>query len=205
MEKPRISFETERLIVRSIEDADQEYYMDLRAETSELAAAYQTLPGFREKEWDTELNGTDDIYMAAFLKEDSTFVASCSFQNYVGDVLELGYDVVAEYRNRGIATELVNGMLVTAFSVFAGKPALIKTKSSNQACRRVAEKCGGEFKGYEETPAAKAIASMMQELREKDPEDETFKKLQKENEAFLEESKDGVCIYTFSAKNKTEQ
>ena len=52
MEKPKISFETERLYVCSVEEADKEVYMDLREETSELSRAYQSVPGFRDYKWE---------------------------------------------------------------------------------------------------------------------------------------------------------
>lgn len=34
MDKPKISFKTERLFICSIEESDKEMYMDLRVETS---------------------------------------------------------------------------------------------------------------------------------------------------------------------------
>ena len=45
MEKPRISFFTDRLYVRSVEESDKEKYMDLREATSSLASAYKKFSG----------------------------------------------------------------------------------------------------------------------------------------------------------------
>ena len=54
MGKLRVSFFTDRLYVRSVEKTDKEKYMNLRETTSSLAAAYKSLPGFRENEWEGE-------------------------------------------------------------------------------------------------------------------------------------------------------
>lgn len=56
MDKLKIFFDTERLSVRSIEKSDKEAYMNLRAVTSEIAQAYQILPGFRDQEWNLSLS-----------------------------------------------------------------------------------------------------------------------------------------------------
>ena len=97
------------MYVRSIEETDKEAYTDLRMSASEIAAAYTEFPGFRDKEWKSELNNAVDIYCAAFLKKSKVFVASCSFQKFDTDMIELGFDVKKEYRSRGIATELLRG------------------------------------------------------------------------------------------------
>lgn len=125
--KPIINFETDNMFVRSIEETDKKPYMDLRVSTSEIATAYTEFPGFRDKEWEGELNNADDIFCAAFLKKNKEFVACCSFQKFDTDMIELGFDVKKEYRNLGIATELLKGMLQTAADVFPGKPVMAYT------------------------------------------------------------------------------
>ena len=61
MDKPKIQFDTARLYVRSVEESDKEAYMNLRVETSDIALAYQTHPGFRDCEWNGELSSQKDI------------------------------------------------------------------------------------------------------------------------------------------------
>lgn len=197
MEKPKISFDTERLYVRSVEEMDKDDYMNLRVETSELSQAYQSVPGFRDHEWEGELNSRKDIYMAVFMKTNDKIVASCSFQGYEGDCVELGFDVEEQYRKQGIATELVQGMLRTVSTVFSGKPVMIRTNVTNTACRRVAEKCGGVFSGYEATLAAKAIAGLMESYGNKPTDDEELLEMRQRNAEFIEENKEGVCGYRF--------
>ena len=111
MDKPKIAFETERLIVRSIEEADKEAYMDLRAATSKFASVYEEVPGYRDREWDHELNSEEEIYLAAFLKDGNSLAAISSFQNIGSDTIEFGFDVWEQYRNQGLATELIRGMI----------------------------------------------------------------------------------------------
>ena len=197
MEKPKIFFDTKRLYVRSVEAKDKEDYMNLRVETSELSQAYQSFPGFRDYEWEGELNSRKDIYMAVFMKADDKMVASCSFQSYEGECVELGFDVKEQYRKQGIATELVQGMLRTVRTLFSGKPVMIRTNVTNAACRRVAEKCGGVFSGYEPTLAAKAIAGLIESYGNKSTDDEELLEMRKRNPEFIEENKEGVCVYRF--------
>lgn len=197
MEKPKISFDTERLYVRSVEETDKDDYMNLRVETSELSQAYQSVPGFRDFEWEGELNSWKDIYMAVFMRTNDKMVASCSFQSYEGDCIELGFDVAEQYRKQGIATELVKGMLRTVRTVFSGKPVMIRTNVTNTACRWVAEKCGGFFSGYEPTLAAKAIARLMESYGNKPTDDEELLKMRQRNAKFIEDNKEGVCVYRF--------
>ncbi len=80
MEKPKISFDTERLYVRSVEETDKDDYMNLRVETSELSQAYQSVPGFRDYEWEGELNSQKDIYMAVFMKISIRWLQAIHFR-----------------------------------------------------------------------------------------------------------------------------
>ena len=195
MNKPLIYFETDHLYVRSIQEKDKEYYMTLRRDTSSIAQAYTVLPEFCDIEWDNELNSTEDIYLAVFLKENGTFVASASYQGFNTDSIEIGFDVVKEYRNQGIGTELIFGMLKEERSVFCEKKILIKTEINNIACRRVIEKCGGVFCGYEPTMVAKAIESLMKSIETEELDTQEWRRKKEENAQFLEENKESVCIY----------
>ncbi len=195
MEKPRISFFTDRLYVRSVEESDKEKYMDLREATSSLASAYKSFPGFRDHEWEGEFNSPNEIYVAVFLKDSQDLVASASFQKFDTDTIEFGFDVAEAYRNQGIATELIKGMIQTEHTLFPGKPFVIRTDVDNAACRRVAEKCGGYLTGYEPTLAAKAIATLMESYGNKPTDDEELIQMRKKNAEFIEENKEGVCVY----------
>ena len=171
MEKPVISFETERLYARPVKESDKESYMDLRVKTSDLAAAYKEFPEFRDHEWDGELNSQNELYVCVFMKNTETLVAIASFQNFDTDTIEFGFDVAEEWRSQGIATELVQGMLKVMRSEYPGKEAKIRTNKENGACRKVAEKCGGVLSGFEPTLAARAIEQLMNSFGNKPTED----------------------------------
>ena len=197
MDKPKIHFDTPRLYVRSVEESDKEAYMNLRVETSEIAHAYQSLPGFRDREWDGELNSQKDTLLAAFLKENNLLVASASFQSYESNCIELGFDVSERYRRQGFATELVQGMLKTISTIFPDKTVSLRTAVTNTACRRVAEKCGGVFSGYEPTRATMAMAALMESYGNTPTDDKELLAMRIKGTEFIEENKEGVCVYIF--------
>ena len=197
MEKPKINFETDRLWVRSIVEADKEAYMNLRVSSSGIAAAYVILPGFRDTEWENELNCPNEVYCAAFLKENQEFVACCSFQKFDTDTIELGLDVVEECRSQGIATELLKGMLKTVHDVFPGKSVKACTNVENTACRRMIEKCGGIHSGREPSPQANALASLFASIEKRGLDDEYVKNMQPTVLKFIDDYKEGICVYKF--------
>lgn len=200
MDKPAISFETERLYVRSVVESDKEQYMKLRVATSEIAEAYKNFPEFRDIEWEGELNSPNEIYVVVFLKKKPLLVASASFQHFDTDSIEFGFNVSEQYRNQGIATELAIGMLQTAQIMFPGKAVTIKTDKTNLACRRVAEKCGGVLSRYEPTLAAAAIKTLMESCGNNPSDDEELLRIRKQSTEFIEEYKEGVCVYRFEQK-----
>lgn len=197
MDKPKISFETRRLFVRSIEAADMDAYMNLRVKASPMARAYEEYPEFKEHIWNDELNSQDDIYMAIFLKGSNIFVASAFFQGFRTDTIEFGFDVREQYRNQGIATELVMGLLHEAKTTFPGTHVIIRTDKENGACRKVAEKCGGVLSGYEPTLAAKAFEQLMKSFGDEPTDDEKLIQMRRRNREFIEENREGVCVYRF--------
>lgn len=202
MDKPKIHFDTARLYVLSVEESDKEVYMNLRVETSDIAQAYHSFPRFRDHEWNGELNSQRDIFMAVFLKENDMLIASASFQNYESECIELGFDVTERYRKQGIAAELVQGMLKTVHTLFPEKRVNIKTNVTNFACRRVAEKCGGVFSGYEPTRTAVALKTLLESYGNKPTDDKEVLAIRKKSAEFIEENKEGVCVYIFGADHE---
>ena len=201
MHKPEISFETERLYVRSAIDQDKDCYMALRRGTSAIRPAYDIIPGFSDAEWDSELNSEDDIYLSAFLKANDEFAASCSFQGFDSDEIEIGMDVVEKYRDQGLGTEIIKGLIKTAHSIFPGKKILGKTNVKNTSCQRVIEKCGGRFTEYEPAMISnfiQALQSMLQETDDVNNEDhQSRKEVMDGNAAIIENQKEYVGVYEF--------
>lgn len=198
MRKPKISFETDRLFVRLIVEEDKETYMGMRMPADDTSATNSMHYGFRDILWEGELNSDNEAYVIVFRKEDDEPVAIGSFQKLNTSTVELGFVVAERHRKQGIATELLNGMLREVQEVLPGKAVRICTRTTNTACRRVAEKCGGILSGHERGPASDALASLLVSAEKRLPEDDgELKRLRKSVTSFIEENKEGICIYRF--------
>ena len=160
-----MDFETKRLHIRSVEEKDKEPYMSLRSNNSDFSAAYEILPGFFDYEWEGELNSKEDIYLSVFFKDNGIFVGSASIQSYKEDIAELGFDVCKEYWNQGIATEILNGLIGEAYRLYKFSKIVVRANKDNLASRRVAEKCGGAFEGYEDSPVNNALKRDWRKLK----------------------------------------
>ena len=194
-EKPMISFTTERLLVRPVSEEDKEEYMQLREKTSDIRYMYSEDPEFRESEWQSELNGKDDIYFSVFLKDSNTFVASASYQNYRKKFVELGLDVVEDYRHQGIGTELLTGLIETAHRSFPRATLKVRTRKKNTTAQKMIEKCGGKLVRKEEGAEVSAIrrtVKMMDAAGDKIDGWPDKKQLCLE---LIEKGKDGVFVY----------
>ena len=191
LDRPIIDFETDRLHIRTVCEADRDAYMSLRVNNSDLSTAYSIIPGFEDYEWESELQGNGDIYLSVFLKPDETFIASASIQGYQTEIVELGYDVVEEYRNQGFATEIVEGLRSETRRIRPDAEIIIRINKDNEASKRVAEKCGGKFKRYEDSVVSRMLAS---EIKEKSNNKE-MNEIRLKMAELVESGKDAVCVY----------
>lgn len=198
MRKPKISFETDRLFIRSIIEEDKETYMGMRLPADDISNSYSMPYGFRDILWEKELNSGDAAYVIVLRKEDDEPVAIGSFQKLNTATVELGFVVAERHRMQGIATELLKGMIREVQHDFPEKAVRICTRITNTACRRVAEKCGGVLSGNEFGPATEALASLLVSAERRLSEDDgELKRLRNSITSFIEENKEGVCIYRF--------
>ncbi len=188
--KPIIDFETERLHIRNVSECDKDEYMSLRVNNSPTSKAYSVIPGFRDFEWDGELHCDHDIYLSVFLRPDEIFVASASIQHYRNETVELGYDVVEEYRNRGFATEIVKGLVMTVHDLDLRKRIIIRTDIENEASKKVAEKCGAKIIEYEDPFVSRMLSKTL----------DSYKDSKKYNDVkqYVEKNKSSVCVYEFT-------
>ena len=188
--KPRIDFETERLHIRNVSECDKDEYMSLRENNSPISKAYELVADFRDFEWEGELHCEHDIFLSVFLRPDEIFVASASIQHYRNETVELGYDVVEEYRNRGFATEIVKGLVMTVHDLNPGKRIIIRMDDENAASKRVAEKCGAKIIEYEDTFVSRMLSKSM----------DLYKDSKKYNDVkqYVEKNKSYVCVYEFT-------
>lgn len=192
MDRPKIEAETERLIIRPVMERDKDAYMSLRASVSDLALAYKALPGFSDYEWESELRSEDSLHFSIFQKTDGAFVASASIQDYQKKTVELGYDVVEEYRNLGYATELTKALIEKVHDLFPKAKISVKMRKDNEPSKRVAEKCGGVFAGYEDTIVSRTTKKTLANCDGESAEDE---KKREELQKVIEEGKNGVLVY----------
>ena len=122
--------------------------MKLQSEVSEYPEIYDNPDDF-EQRWDMVLNSGKTIYLSVFLAGSEIYVADASIQNYKSDSVELGLNVVKEYRNQGLGTELVQALIAETQTILNAGCIRIKTKANNTSCRRMIEKCGGILSGFE--------------------------------------------------------
>lgn len=193
MDRPKIEAETDRLIIRPVMECDKDAYMFLRASVSDLALAYKALPGFSDYEWESELEGEDSLHFSVFQKTDGRFVASASIQDYQRETVELGYDVVEGYRNLGYATEIAKSLMEKVHDLFPEAKILVKMRKDNEASKRVAEKCGGVFAGYEDTIVSKTTKKALANCDGESARDE---KKREELQRVIEKGKNGVLVYS---------
>lgn len=146
---------------RAIKSQDKELFMAMRSETSDVSAFYKAYPGFLDYNWDMILKDENELHMMVFQESDELFVATCSFQRLQESTLELGYDVVKEYRGRGIGSKIVAALIEIAHATFPEREIYIKVRENNMSSRRVAEKCGGELVGFVDAPEVETLQNII--------------------------------------------
>ena len=172
---------------RSIKSQDKELFMSIRSETSDVSAFYEAYPGFLDYNWDMILKDENELSMMVFQESDELFVATCSFQRLQESTLELGYDVVKEYRGRGIGSKIVSILIEIAHATFLEREIFIKVRENNMASRRVAEKCGGVLIGFADAPEVETLQNII------DKSDNPLN-VAKANE-IIEQGKNSVYVY----------
>ena len=194
-EKLKVSFETEHLCIRSLEEKDKEDYMKLRVQTSPMSRVYEIMPELLDKSFEDQLNSQDDIYLSIFSKDDKLFVASGSLQNYHSTSIELGFDVLEQHRRKGIGTELLNALVMVTHRLFPEAEVIVRTDQENIACQKLMEKCGGIYVGREDSLFSRLMEVSVERLDEEYPASESWKKQREENMRLIEEGKGSVCVY----------
>ena len=122
--------------------------------------------GILDGRWKSVLKGSDEICMVVF--QNDIFVAICSFQDFTGDHVELGYDVMKECRGQGIGSKLVADLISLAHRHFPDKDVVISAREENIASWKIAEKYGGILIRREPTPEAAMTQRMLDEYESGD-------------------------------------
>ena len=156
-----IDTHTAHFHIRTVTAADKDIYMPLRAETSDISATCGITPEYMETMWKSVINSENEIDMVVF--KGDTFVAICNFQDFAGDHVEIGYDVVKEYRRQGIGKTLAADLVSIAHRTFPDKEVLISVREENIPSWHIAERCGGVLIRREPTPEAAITQRMLEE------------------------------------------
>ena len=77
-------------------------------------------------------------------KADITLIGSCGYKGQPNEnkVVEIGYEIKTEYRNRGLATELTKALVINAFNFESVNSIQAHTQAEVNASTKVLTKCG---------------------------------------------------------------
>jgi ribosomal-protein-alanine N-acetyltransferase len=150
--RPVETFRTERLLAERLSEGDMADIRRMHRDPRVMA----TLGGLRSDEetarylrdnldhWDRYGYGI----WALRDRTDGRFVGRAGLRNtHVGgeDEVELAYALVADYWNKGLATEMAKAILEVAFEELGLTDVVCFTLPTNGASRRVMEKAGFEY------------------------------------------------------------
>ena len=146
--------ETERLILREFVDEDLEelYRMNSNKEVMKYVGDGSTRTYPQQQE---ELKRLKQFYVknpgmgiwATILQEENTFIGGSGLVYYDGTKkIELGYRLLKEYWNQGLATEASRALLRYGFEELGATLIVSSAHPDNVASRRVMEKVGLQFK-----------------------------------------------------------
>lgn len=87
------------------------------------------------------------------LKDGNTLAGNCGYKGSPKDgVVEIGYEVAREFRNRGLATEIASTLIENAFRHDAVHAIRAHTLPAENESVRVLRKCGFQFDAAIEDP-----------------------------------------------------
>jgi len=182
--------ENERFLIRPVTAADEDQFMRIHQENSEMKNAYKD-EHFRKSFWERSLHSEDDIYMMIYYKEDSQHIGNCSFQNVNQKTIEIGIDIEKTKQSQGLGTGVLLLLVEYLKNNAPDQGHQIKTKSNNIPCQRMIEKAGGTRIGVEATEFDRIMDGMIPTLEKygmTEQIDETKKVLDRNN---------GICAYIY--------
>lgn len=116
---------------RRVEQGDKEWFMAVRAETSDVAEFYRRYPAFLDFSWEKILEAENEISMVVFHEPDDLLVGICSFQGLQSDSLELGYDIMKDLRGKGYGTGMVGALFELSHKVFPEREIFVRIRKEN--------------------------------------------------------------------------
>ena len=100
------------------------------------------------------------MYFAVLRAGDArVLIGSCGYKGPPeAHAVELGYGVVAEYRRRGLASEMTEALVAQAFAVAQVRTVLAETLAGGAASQAVLRRCGFALQGPGSEPGVLRFA-----------------------------------------------
>lgn len=130
-QKIREKEEDRQMVIRSVTQADKELVMGLRAQVSDIAAAYKGEPDFVDYSWEQDLTSTTEKLLLAF--NGTTFIGMGTLQNLDGSYVEIGVDIVPEYQHQGLGTTLTALLLDYCREHYPDREIRMRARKENTA------------------------------------------------------------------------
>lgn len=138
---------TERLVIRQIEDGDQDLVFNLSQESSFLAnfpEEDEYMKIYRKVCWD-EINSPNTYNGMIFLKENGVFVGKVCMQHTDRDLPELGIDVMRVHQNHGYGPEAIIAFCNWYSATFGLAEVKVRISEDNTHSIHVFEKLGADY------------------------------------------------------------
>ena len=161
---------TERLIIRQIEDGDQDLVYNLSQESSlmsNLPKEDEYVNMYRKVCWD-ETNSPSTYNGMIFLKDNGAFVGKICMQHTDRNLPELGIDVMRVYRNHGYGPEAIVAFCNWYSATFGLTEVKVRISEENAHSIHVFEKLGAEYDKATSYFSADALAALKEKLPDAD-------------------------------------
>jgi RimJ/RimL family protein N-acetyltransferase len=143
-------FETQRLIIRKIEDSDKASMLDFHNDPATMAFISSGKADWSPEELNRKLQMNELLYPAGFgiyaveQKETSSVIGEASIFNSFDDLEqpEIGYIIARNYWNQGYGTEIVNGLIDYCKHTLCAQRIVAQMYAGNIYSARLCEKAG---------------------------------------------------------------
>ena len=161
---------TERLLIRQIEDGDQDLVYNLSQESSlmsNLPKDDEYVKIYRKVCWD-ETNSPNTYNGMVFLKDSGVFVGKICMQHTDSNLPELGIDVMRACQNHGYGPEAIVAFCNWYSATFGLAEVKVRISEENAHSIHVFEKLGAEYDKATSYFSTDALVAMKAKLPDAD-------------------------------------
>lgn len=144
------AFETERLSVGRLNEADREDYFRCISHDRKVLETFICRYCESPEEFDFAPYLKNESLFAVRLKETGRLIGIILYFDEKDGSCEIGYGIGSEYWNRGYATEAAKGFIDYCFREKGFRRIYASFFTGNEASRRVMEKCGMTYDRFSE-------------------------------------------------------